>query len=145
MDNQKKLLEEVMADLYRILPVLKNTSEKLETEMYPSEHLDADTRFMISELRSLGYQHIEKVVSQLRYLQKEVYYEGALYINGNGRYEIDGWELSSGSVIEIWAERYDESAQWHIIRIEHSHQHNGYYAYQWPELQLEGLKARVRR
>lgn len=145
MDNQKKLLEEVMADLYRVLPTLNGVAEKLEDEMYPSEHLDEDTRFMISELRLLGYQHIEKVVSQLRYLQKKVRYEGRLHVNGNGRYELDGYELSSGSVVEVWAERYDEPAQWHIVRIEHSHQHGGYYAYQWPELKLDGLKARVRR
>ncbi|MEZ2659141.1 DUF5348 domain-containing protein [Aneurinibacillus aneurinilyticus] len=144
MDNQKRLLEEVMADLYRILPTLNVVSKKLEDEMYPSEHLDADTQFMIRELRSLGYQHIDKLVSQLRYLQKEVYYEGLLYINGNGRYEVDGQELASGSVIEVWSERFDESAQWHIVRIEHSNLHGGYYAYQWPELKLEGLKARVR-
>lgn len=145
MDNQKKMLEEVMSDLYRVLPILDRVAKKLEDEMYASNDLDQDTRFKIKELQALGYLHIDKVVSQLRYLQKEIRHEGQLYKNENGRYEVDGHELSCGSIVEVWAARYEDPAEWHIIRIESSDQYGGYYAYQWPKLNLEGIKARTRR
>lgn len=145
MANQKVLLDEVFKDLHRIIPVLDRVADKLENDMYPSSDLNVEDRLVMNELQRMR-DRMDGIVSTVKYLEKPVMYEGNLWMNQNGRYVVDGLELSCGSVVEIliWDEEEGRS-DWAVTRIEHSSQHGGYYAYGYPGVSLQGTLARVRR
>lgn len=74
----------------------------------------------------------------LRYLQKPVRAEYRLFLNENGRYEVDsGHYYTSGSQIEFY---YEE--RWELSRVESS---NGeYYILHFKDVNLDGLRVRIR-
>ena len=102
------------------------------------------------ELRSVLY-HLDLASDNLAYLSQPIGYRGKLHKQSNGRYELDGYELTSGSGLEvlapceIWSEEkqdYIEGVEWVASRLEH----NGkdYYIVGHNDLELEGLEARKR-
>jgi hypothetical protein len=74
--------------------------------------------------------------------QMEIKVKGYLTQNENGRYEVDGYEFTSGDALEFYCTDFNE---WIPARIEHAHKYGGYYIYGYPETPLEGLTVRVKR
>lgn len=86
---------------------------------------------------------LDDVSRNLKYLNRPIRRSGKLRKNSNGRYECDGYELTSGSSVEILVyDRYGERYEWLATSIEH----NGrdYYAVGDRDLDLDGVEARVR-
>ena len=103
---------------------------------------DPEEVMLWSEFSSVMMK-LDDVNDSLNYLNRPIRREGRLYKNDNGRYECDGYELTSGSGVEILVyEEYEERYGWLATRIEH----NGrdYYAVGKRDLDLEGVKARIR-
>lgn len=114
---------------------------------------DPDELFMLDELRKI-MSRMDDITHTLSYLRQPIKAEGTLHMNANGRYEVQGIELSSGCGIEYLATddrhcRYDANnnyvptAYWCSGRIEH----NGtdYYIVGAAELEtLENVRVRIR-
>lgn len=76
----------------------------------------------------------------IKNLSAEVFKEGRLVLNTNGRYEVNGFELTAGSPIEYWDKHYEE---WSEDRIEHF---NGKYGFYYKKINnLDGLYVRIRK
>lgn len=114
------------------------------------DNKDPEQRLLREELRSVLY-HLDLASDNLAYLSQPIGYRGKLHKQSNGRYELDGYELTSGSGLEvlapceIWSEEkqdYIEGVEWVASRLEH----NGkdYYIVGHNDLELEGLEARKR-
>ena len=106
----------------------------------------------LDELRSM-LTKLEEISHTINYLSRPIKEEGFLHKNRNGRYEINGHELSSGCGIEClitddWHFKYDEDGRyvetpfWYASRIEHNGE--DYYIVDVYDVELEGLKVRVR-
>lgn len=81
----------------------------------------ADDLFMISELESI-MEEIERVSLRIRYLELPIKAKGLLTLNDNGRYEIDGREMTCGSPLEYYDKDF---GSWCSSRVEHNG--NNYY------------------
>lgn len=82
------------------------------------------------------------VLYELEYWNTPVMREGILTKNSSGRYELDGYELSSGCSVEILeAPDEDEPARWVRTRVEHDGE--DYYLVSGHQ-RLLGKRARVR-
>lgn len=149
-----------ISDLYEELKKLNGSIKSIITASKYSEYddlsgLEMDTRdpeqrLLREELRSI-LARLERASSNISYLSQPIAYSGTLHKQANGRYELDGCELTSGSGLEVLApcEIYSEEqndyiagVEWIATRLEH----NGkdYYLVGYPELELEGLQARKR-
>lgn len=65
-------------------------------------------------------------------------------MNSNGRYVLNGIELTCGYPVELWNNKCHE---WEDGRIEHSLKYGGYYFYNYDGEHVvlnDGIKARVR-
>lgn len=83
------------------------------------------------------------IVKEIKQMNKPVLAEGYLEKNENGRYELNGYELTSGAPVEIWSEDdyYDVGGSWYSTRIEHNGE--DYYAV-GEKGSLNGKKARIK-
>lgn len=106
---------------------------ELDTE-YDRE--DPEEVMLWSEFSTI-LMKLDEVSRDLSYLDRPIRRKGKLRKNSNGRYECDGYELTSGSGVEILVD-----GEWLITSIEH----NGrdYYAVACRDLDLDGVEARVR-
>ena len=91
---------------------------------------DAEDLFMLDELYRI-LDKLSDVSYTLNYLEKPIKAEGALHKNANGRYEVQGIELSSGCGLEYLAtddrhcrynnnDEYVPTPYWCSSRIEHN-------------------------
>lgn len=149
-----------ISDLYGELKKLNSSLESIITASNYSEYgdlsgleLDAkdpEQRLLREELRSI-LDYLERASSNISYLSQPIEYSGKLHKQDNGRYMLDGYELTSGSGLEALLpceiydteqEDYIAGVEWVASRIEH----NGkdYYLVGYPDLKLEGLQARKR-
>lgn len=115
---------------------------------------DAEDLFLLDELQRI-LSKLEDVTHTLNYIDRPIKTEGALHKNANGRYEVNGIELSSGCGIDYLATddrhcRYNDNDDyvptpyWCSSRIEH----NGkdYYIVGANDLDtLENVRVRIRR
>lgn len=60
---------------------------------------DPEQRLLREELRSVLY-HLDLASDTIAYLSQPIEYKGKLHKQSNGRYELDGCELTSGSGLE---------------------------------------------
>lgn len=74
----------------------------------------------------------------LELINKPIRAKGYLQKNSNGRYELDGIELTSGSPIEAWDQEYEE---WIATRIEHR---EDYYIYHLKDQDPQATLVRIR-
>lgn len=104
--------------------------------------LDAEEEYIFTMLYR-AINRIEDAVAVLEQMKKPVLTEGYLEKNRYGRYELNGYELTSGSPIEIWIEdrEFDAGGSWFSTRIEHNGE--DYYAI-GRRTPLEGLRARIK-
>lgn len=96
------------------------------------------------------YQLLDKMMDKLNdllkmsdYYNKEIVYEGSLVKQANGRYSVNGSELTSGAVIEYLVESDNEPSYFEKSRIEHA---NGDYfiVSRGKDKPIEGIHVRVR-
>ena len=79
----------------------------------------------------------------LAYYDLPVVAEGTLQKNANGRYELNGHELTSGREVELllYDPEWDKAPHWVRTRIEHD---SDYYAV-YQHTSLDGKTARIRQ
>lgn len=129
----KKAIRENFADgQYLVAP----QDIEIENDMDPNE------RQLHDELHKALYQ-LEGVCSLLAYYDLPVVAEGTLQKNANGRYELDGHELTSGREVELllYDPEWDKAPHWVRTRIEHD---SDYYAV-YQHTSLDGKTARIRQ
>lgn len=154
-----RTLNDIMAEIKELNPKIKQILNHAEYENYDDlsaldyNNADADQLFMLDELQQI-LSKLDDVSHTLGYISRPIRAEGTLYKNMNGRYEVEGHELSSGSGIEYLSTdgdhmRYDENDEfvcvpyWKSSRIEH----NGkdYYIVGATELDtLDNVRVRIR-
>jgi hypothetical protein len=137
-------LNEIKKDLYSILPKLKQLSQIIEDLPSSGFGDDEEQRLLVKEYRYLD-SLMDDIVTHAEYLTCDVVTEGYLQLNKNGRYECSGIELQSGSIVELYI--YSESMEqpdWMVTRLEYTRE-KGYYALDYPDLELNGVRARIRR
>lgn len=85
---------------------------------------------------------LEQAIEQMEYLQKPIRGRGVLKRNDRGRFELDGFELSSGACIEILVQDidWDDHPKWVKTTVEHD---DDYYT-TYRHMRLDGLMARHR-
>jgi hypothetical protein len=134
----------VYENAVRLLPELKRLIEGYDhmeesTDRYA---LNAEEEYIFTMLYK-ATNHIDDAVSILEQMERPVLAEGYLEKNRYGRYEINGYELTSGHLIELWIEddEYKEGGSWFSTRIEHNGE--DYYAVGRNE-SLEGMRARFK-
>ena len=115
---------------------------------------DAEDLFLLDELQRI-LSKLEDITHTLNYIDRPIRTEGALHKNANGRYEVNGIELSSGCGIDYLAtddrhcrynknDEYVPTPYWCSSRIEH----NGkdYYIVGATDLEtLENVRVRIRQ
>lgn len=112
----------------------------------------ADQRQQLEEYRDILHK-LDDIQYKLTYLEKPIREVSRIYTNESGRYETDrGYYYTSGSGIEFLRTEevynYDtdtwESAEiWTTSRVESKD--GQYYIVGYPNLEMSGLKVRIRR
>ncbi|QUW20891.1 DUF5348 domain-containing protein [Sporosarcina sp. Marseille-Q4063] len=87
---------------------------------------------------------LEEAYSSIVDLNKEIQLEGYLRKNNRGRYELNGFELTSGGLIDIWRDDPEMKDGGYYVPSRIEHHATDYYCVDMPEAMLEGLKARNR-
>lgn len=108
--------------------------------------LSPDQYMLVDEFRRT-FSHLESASAILDYLEKPLQ-KGEYVLRYNAatdRYECDGHVFTSGNGIEfLYYDDYEEVYKWVIDRIEYDWEKGGYCIYNYPSVQLDGLKVRFR-
>lgn len=133
-----KLKQEVFN---KLLPTLKHISNEYHDLEENTDHtiLNAEETYEYNMLYRI-HNHLGEAIKLIEQMNKPLKSEGLLYKNHNDRYEVNGYELTSGSPIEIWLER-EGIGYWYYTRIEH--RNGNYYAVDLDE-ELAGKKVRIK-
>lgn len=109
------------------------SNERIDADILAEKH-DGEEHALYREV----YDKLDDAYQLLRYLQKPVRAEYSLFLNENGRYEVDsGHYYTSGSQIEFY---YD--GRWELSRVE---SHDGEYCIlHFRDVDLDGLRVRIR-
>lgn len=148
MKTQEKLnfAKEKVANASVQIEEFLNTLSEIEMN-HELKEADIETRSLYFHLKHLSDQLAKPFTKEVEYLQKNITAEGTLHLNENGKYEINGFEIQNGSPIEIYID-HDQEEQKHsyyTTRLEYAGQYGGgYFAFHFPNLKLEGVKARIR-
>lgn len=140
------------ADIFSDLkPLISDISNILKASGYSDyeeinfEASDAQERFLKDELNFI-FHSLYEASEEFLFLDRPVIDDGFLHLNSAGRYTLNGFEFTSGSLIEIFYPAPDsdfpEDERWISTRIEHNG--NDYYAVGIRYLPLEGCRARRR-
>ena len=155
-----------MADLKALSDEMAKLKKQIETVLHISGYCEnsdlcelddyrqiksADDRQMVEEYEGILYK-LEEVQSTLSYYDKSVKEVSRLHMNTSGRYETDkGHYYTSGSCIEFMrveevynsdVGKYENMTIWTTSRVEHNGQ--DYYIVAYRDVELSGLKVRVR-
>ena len=97
----------------------------------------------LSKVSSKLINMLKDISEEWAYYQRDIKYETTLFKNDNERYEerSSGLEYTSGSHIEYFDKN---DYEWCVGRVEYSDRYNGYYIVYNPNIEMEGLKVRVR-
>lgn len=124
-----------------LLKDLSNKLKELSTFQQQYQAHDVDTKSLQKYLQMLDEQYGQEMIEKIDYLQNPILTEGELHLNLNGRYEVNGWELTKGDYIEIFM---DDA--FYVTHLDYAGQYaGGYYAFHFPNLPLEGVKVRIRK
>ena len=104
--------------------------------------MDPDEQQLHGELYGV-LKYLEAACELLSYYDRPVAATGKLCRNENGRFELQGHELTSGEAIEllVFDPEWDKAPRWVRTRIEHD---TDYYAV-YQHMSLEGKMARIRK
>ncbi|WP_145052516.1 DUF5348 domain-containing protein [Paenibacillus xylanexedens] len=136
--NHHNLVEEALALSLQIQKFQKKIQDAEDnwTEFYDRE--DPQDQYVRLTL-GMAVDQMETMARKILQIDKDVVSEGYLTRNRNGRFELNGHELTSGYPIEYLD--LDDPNCWRQSRIEHS---GDYYVYGDKSLQLEGLRVRIK-
>ena len=154
--NIKEIMDEVQDLNVKIQQVLYHSNFEMYDDLSDVDYdnTNADELFLLDELRDILYK-LADVSHTIKYLERPIKVEGALHKNANGRYEVQGIELSSGYSLEYLSiddrhmryndnDDYVSTTYWGYGRIEHDG--NDYYIVGADkDTKLEGLRVRIRR
>lgn len=142
IEDLKKDMDRLNGDIKRILKS-SGYAEWAELDV-EYDRSNPDDVMLHDELSSM-MSSLDEIACTLDYLNRPVKVEGILRKNRNGRYEIGDRELSSGSPVEALVyDRYDERWEWTSSRIEYDHGKGDYYLVSDRDVDLDGLRARIR-
>lgn len=155
-----------MADLKALSGEMAKLKRQIETVLYISGYRDyddlsgldnfsqiksADERQQLEEYRNILYK-LDEIQSDLAYLEKPIREVNRIYTNESGRYETDkGHYYTSGSGIEFLrteevynydTEEWENAGIWTCSRVESKD--GQYYIVGYPDVEMSGLKVRVR-
>lgn len=155
-----------MADLKALSDEMTKLKKQLETVLYISGFRDyddlsglddykqiktADQRQQLEEYRNILYK-LDEVQSDLAYFEKPIREVSRIYTNESGRYETDkGYYYTSGSGIEFLrteevynydTDEWENAEIWACSRVESKD--GQYYIVGYPDVEMSGLKVRVR-
>lgn len=140
-------LDELNKELYALNSRIKGILKASGFEDWGEVEVEHDTQnpdevMLANEYRQI-VEKLDGVSRALGYFMLPVAREGKLRLNQNGRYELDGAELTSGEGVEVLL--YDdcmERWEWYASRIESMD--GKYYLVGKSNLDLEGVTARQR-
>lgn len=152
-----KNIKEIMKEVFEINMKIKQLISHAEYEQFDDlsgleyDDENPDDLMALDELRNL-FRKLDDISHTINYLNRPIKEEGFLHKNRNGKYEINGHELSCSCGIEYlatddWHFKYDEEGRyvetpfWCTSRIEHDGE--DYYIVD-ADVELEGLKVRIR-
>lgn len=141
----KELGEKLNSLKSSIRNILGDTGQlKYDEVEVTSDKNDPEEQFLLDQYKQAVYS-LSKAYSTLKYLEKPITEQGYLTKNKNGRYVMNyDTEFTSGSPIEFLIyDDWDNCEKWVASRIEHTD--GDYYIYGHKEVQLQGLRVRVRR
>ena len=137
--NVRELKNELNGLNSKITRILKDTGDIESVEYDGTNPEDVMLWYELGRIVDL----LDGASRGLRYLDRPIKREGELRKNSCGRYECDGYELTSGSPVEVLVyDDFYERDEWMVTRVEH----NGtdYYVVGKPSLNLSGVRARIR-
>lgn len=110
---------------------------------------DPESLFLKDELED-ALEMLDKVNSGIKALSQPIAVQGQLHKGSNGRYSVEGRELSSGYGLEVLAPTevttksgdWKTGYKWVATRMEHNGE--DYYIVGFADLPLEGLTVRIR-
>lgn len=104
---------------------------------------DPDELQLLDEYQTV-MRHLCDIYYTLLYQQREIIGEGVLSFNAQGYYEDKYHEYHCGDGIEYYFyDDWDEKYKWRTSRIEHNG--NRYYIVGNPNIELNGLRVRLRK
>lgn len=155
-----------MADLKTLSEEMEKLKRQIKTVLtiasYPeyddlsalsdyNEIRTADARQQLEEYRNI-LDKLDRIHSTLSYYDRPIREVSRIYRNETGRYETDrGYYFTSGSSIEFLrveqvyneeTDAWEDAEIWTSSRVEHNG--NDYYLVGFPNVELSGLKVRVR-
>lgn len=142
MSNELKELIAISKELGPRLNRFYSKYQKLEEYTVPAR-LSAEERYQFMLLYQVA-DKLEDAELLIHKMNKEIMYEGRLMKNGYGRYEVEGFELTSGAPLEVWYEDEDEEPGYYVpSRLEHSG--GDYYIVALGrEINIEGVLVRIK-
>ena len=155
-----KTVKEIMTELSDLNVTIQKILYHSNFEMYDDlsgldyDNTNADELFLLDELRDI-LGKLADVSHTIKYLERPIKVEGALHKNANGRYEVNGIELSSGYGLEYLSlddrhmryndnDDYVSTTYWGYGRIEHDGT-DYYIVGADKDTKLEGLRVRIRK
>ena len=104
---------------------------------------DPNQAFLYEEFYSI-VRKLDHVAMQMDYINRPIKCEGYLSLNERDRYELCGIELTCGAELEVLVyDDFYERNVWYPSVIERNSY--GYYFVAKPELDLDGMRARLRQ
>lgn len=144
MDNK------IYEDLKTLLPLLEQIKNHLfwiDAE-FRIEYTDIVERSQIKQMQDLN-QPINSLIDQINYIFLPIKHEGKLFLNEQGKYQIEGTDyyFSAGEFCEAclpyhYDEGKDTNLTWIPTRIEYGN--NGYYFVERPNMRIGGIMVRLR-
>ena len=155
-----KTIKDIMTELSDLNVTIQKILYHSNFEMYDDlsdvdyNNTNADELFLLDELRDI-LDKLADVSHTIKYLERPIKVEGALHKNANGRYEVNGIELSSGYGLEYLSlddrhmryndnDDYVSTTYWGYGRIEHDGT-DYYIVGADKDTKLEGLRVRIRK
>ena len=155
-----KTIKDIMTELSDLNVTIQKILYHSNFEMYDDlsgldyDNTNADELFLLDESRDI-LDKLADVSHTLKYLERPIKVEGALHKNANGRYEVNGIELSSGYGLEYLSlddrhmryndnDDYVSTTYWGYGRIEHDGT-DYYIVGADKDTKLEGLRVRIRK
>ena len=138
MANNIQDLMKSANETLKALQRFEDSFERFENQ-YDREAVSIDERSQFNQLRRI-YDSSLDITNSLKFLQKPVRAEGALRKQSNGRYQVEGVELTSGHSIELYD---DEDDIFYPTSIEHNGE-DYYIVFLGREVPIESKLVRIR-
>lgn len=141
-------INHLKSKLISISKELQEFQTSLQTiSQQEKDRMNEEERAIYFHLMNVETEHVSPLVKDVEYLNKKIIAEGPLHLNDNGKFELKGMELSHGQAVEIFLDHHKDQFKhtYYVTHLEYAGQYGGgYFAFHFPNLRLEGVKARVR-